>query len=262
MGGRFRVYDAEQISDASLALSLTYADAEDADAAQGISGFPGTLQVKVVYTVTEANELKLEYSGTVSDKKTILNLTSHPFFNLSNHPDSTTLDHVVQVNADQVLEINDRLLPTGVLRDVTGTPMDFRTAKPLGQDYQASHDLLNLVGGGGAGVAGGYDNTYVVTKTSAGELSFAASAYEPTSGRKLEIWSTEPGIQVFSGQGLTGQMPRDVGKGAVTYQQFYGFAMEPMRYPDSPNQPSFPSTTLAPNASYTGEILFKFSVQP
>jgi galactose mutarotase-like enzyme len=134
--------------------------------------------------------------------------------------------------------------------------------EPEGQDYLAAYDLLNLVGGTSAGVAGGYDNTYVLNKTTPGELSFAASAYEPTSGRKLEVWSTEPSMQLFSGVNLAGQIPRDVGKGGMVYKKYYAFCMEPMHYPDSPNHATFPSTTLDKGQSYQGKILFKFSTQP
>ncbi|MEI9950097.1 MAG: aldose epimerase family protein [Pseudomonadota bacterium] len=259
-GGRFRVYDAVQLSDASLQLSLSYLDAEDADPATGISGFPGKLQVKVVYTISESNEIQISYEAT-TDKKTVANFTGHSFFNLSNTPSTTVLAHVIQVDANQVLENNDRLLPTGVLRDVGGTPMDFRTAKPFAPDYQAPYDLLNLVGGGGAGIAGGYDNHYALNSRT-GTLAFAASAYEPGSGRKLEVWTTEPGIQVFTGQNLTGMVPRDTGKGGLTYLPYYGFCLEPSHFPDSPNQPSFPSTTLAPGETYRGQIVYKFSVVP
>ena len=260
-GGRFRVYDATQRSDSQVAMSLTYVDAEDANPAQGFTGFPGTLRVNVVYTVTDDNELRVSYSAKALDKKTVVNLTSHSFFNLGNTPTVPILNHVITVNADKVLEITDRLLPTGVLRDVSHTPMDFRKPKTFAQDYQANYDLLNLVGGGGTGIAGGYDNHYALNKSAKGKLTHAATAYEPTSGRVMEVWSTEPGMQLFTGQNLTGQTPRDVGKGGTLYQQYYGFAMEPSHFPDSPNQPSFPSTTLAAGEEYEGKIVYKFDVR-
>lgn len=259
-GGRFRVYEANQLSDSSVQMSLTYADAEDADPANGISGFPGTVEVKVTYSVTENNEFHIEYSARSLDKPTVINLTSHSFFNLGNTPTTPILDHIITVNADQVLEINDRLLPTGVLRDVSGTPMDFRSSQTFGARYQADYDLLNLAGGGGAGVAGGYDHHYVLNQTTAGKLSLAATAVEPLSGRTMEVWTTEPGIQLFTGQNLIGQAPRDVGKGQVTYQMYYGFCMEPSHFPDSPHQATFPSTTLQPNEVYEGQIVYKFKV--
>lgn len=215
----------------------------------------------MVYAVTESNELRVSYSAKTLDKATVGNFTSHSFFNLGNSPTTTILDHVIEVNADRVLENNDRLLPTGILRDVTSTPMDFRTAKTFGQDYQADYDLLNLVGGGGAGIAGGYDNHYALNKSNAGELTYAATAYEPVSGREMQVWSTEPGMQLFTGQNLTGQSPRDVGKGGVLYQKYYGFCMEPSHFPDAPNQPSFPSTRITPSETYRGKIVYKFGVR-
>jgi aldose 1-epimerase len=272
-GGRFRIYESNQLSDAAVQMSLTYADAEDADPDAGLTGFPGTVTVTTTYSVTETNEIHIDYTARTSDKKTVINLTSHSFFNLSNTPTASILDHVITVNADKVLVINDRLLPTGELRDVTSTPMEFRSAKTFRKDYAANYDLLNLVGGAGAGVAGGYDNHYALNKapsggpttegkTTSAELTFAASAYEPISGRKMEVWTTEPGMQLFTGQNLTGQVPRDVGKGNVTYQQYSGFCMEPSHFPDSPNQPGFPTTTIGSDDTYQGQIVYKFRVVP
>lgn len=261
-GSRFRVFDATQLSDSQVQMSLTHLDAEDADAANGISGFPGTLEVKVTYSVTETNEIEVAYTAKTLDKKTVINFTGHSFFNLGNSPTTPILDHIVKVDADKVLDSNDRLLPTGLLRDVTGTPMDFRVAKTFRKDYQVDYDLLNMVGGGGVGVAGGYDNHYALNKTTPSALAFAASAYEPVSGRMMEVWSTEPGVQLFTGTNLVGQAPRDVGKGGVLYQKYYGFCIEPSHFPDSPNQPTFPSTTLSPGETYQGKIVYKFSVVP
>jgi aldose 1-epimerase len=270
MSSRVRVFDAVQLSSSSLQMSLVFQDAEDASlvtaTTPGTKGFPGTLSIKVVYTVTDGNELNVDYSGT-TDKKTVINFTSHPFFNLSNTPGSSILDHQFTVNASKVLDFNASLLPTGTLLDLTlaeNAPMDFRVGKTFRQDYQTNYPLLNLVAGGGtAGVAGGYDNHYVLDKSAdGGSLTFAARAYEPVSGRTLEVWSTEPGIQLFSGNNLAGQSPRDLGKGGVLYQRYTGFAMEPSHFPDSPNQPSFPSTVLDAGKTYTGHTVFKFGTKP
>jgi aldose 1-epimerase len=269
MSSRVRVFDAVQLSQSSVQMTLVFQDAEDASlvtaTTPGTKGFPGTLSLKVVYTVSEQNELQVEYSGT-TDKKTVVNFTSHPFFNLSNTPGSSILDHQFTVNASKVLDMNASLLPTGTQLDLTvaaNAPMDFRVAKTFRQDYQTDYPLLNMVAGGGvAGVAGGYDNHYVLDKAAdAGSLTFAARAYEPVSGRTLEVWSTEPGIQLFSGNNLAGQSPRDLGKGGVLYQRYTGFAMEPSHFPDSPNQPSFPSTVLDAGKTYQGEIVFKFGTR-
>jgi aldose 1-epimerase len=270
MSSRVRVFDAVQLSSSSLQMSLVFQDAEDASlvtaTTPGTKGFPGTLSIKVVYTVTDGNELNVDYSGT-TDKKTVINFTSHPFFNLSNTPGSSILDHQFTVNASKVLDFNASLLPTGTLLDLTlaeNAPMDFRVAKTFRQDYQTNYPLLNLVAGGGtAGVAGGYDNHYILDKSAdGGSLTFAARAYEPVSGRTLEVWSTEPGMQLFSGNNLAGQSPRDLGRGGVLYQRYTGFAMEPSHFPDSPNQPSFPSTVLDAGKTYTGQTVFKFGTKP
>jgi aldose 1-epimerase len=139
------------------------------------------------------------------------------------------------------------------MRDVAGTPLDFRSSKTIGQDLMASYDLLMR--------AGGYDHTFVLNKSADGRLSHAATAYEPTSGRTLEIFSTEPGMQLYSGNGFAAQAPRDQGKGGVLYALHAGFALEPMHYPDSPNQPSFPSTVLASGESYSGSIVLRFATR-
>jgi aldose 1-epimerase len=200
------------------------------------------------------------------------NFTAHPFFNLSGNLGSLALNHVVTLNANSVLEINANLIPTGVLRPVAGTPMDFTTPKVIGLGIppadagaDAGYDLIEL--------AGGYDNTFVINpgtgdggadasaEAGAGGLVFNARLYDPTSGRTLEIWSTEPAVQLYSGNGLAGQLPRDQGKGGAVFNKYGAIAVEPMHYPDSPNEPSFPTTTIPANTTYTGQIVYKFGTQ-
>jgi aldose 1-epimerase len=152
-----------------------------------------------------------------------------------------------------VLAIDKNLIPTGALREVAGTPMDFRTGKPLGQELHADYDLLHL--------AGGYDHTFVLKKSAPGLLSLVASLHEPASGRTLHIYSTEPGLQLYSGNDFFAQAPRDLGKNHVLYPPHSGIALEPMHYPDSPNQPNFPSTVLSPGETYEGKIIFQFAVK-
>lgn len=245
-GARFRVFDATQIDTSHLVLRYVFADGEE--------GFPGTLALTIHYLFTNDDELRVSYEATATDKKTVLNLTSHPFFNLSNNPGTSALDHELTIQADRVLEIDNNLTPTGLLRDVAGTPMDFRNPKTLGKDLGASYDLLVL--------GSGYDHTYVLNKTADGRLALCARVREPSSGRTLEVWSTEPGLQLFSGNGFAAMSPRDLGKGGVLYPLRSGFALEPMHFPDSPNRPAFPSTVLAPGETYQGEIRYKFSTQP
>lgn len=244
-GARFRVFDAVQVSDSVLKMNYVFTDGEE--------GFPGTLALSVTYSLSSEGALFVDYSATALDKKTVFNFTSHPFFNLSNTPGSTALDHEVIVNADRVLEIDKNLIPTGVQRDVTGTPMDFRNGKVLRRDLEAPYDLLML--------AGGYDHTFVLNKSAEGRLGFVARISEPTSGRTLEIFSTEPGMQLFSGNGFAAKTPTDLGKGGVLYPKHSGIALEPMHFPDSPNQPSFPSTVLGAGETYRGEIIFRFGTR-
>ncbi len=256
MGARTRVFSARQVSPSRVQMSLVFRHAEDAQSSPTVlTGFPGTLTLQVTYSVTEQNELRIDYSAT-TDRKTVLNLTTHPFFNLSNTPGSSVFGHVVTINADRVVELNAQLRPTGVLRNVAGTPMDFRAAKPLGQEIATDYDLLRLID-----PAGAYDHTYVVNGASSGALTHAATVFEPTSGRTMEVWSTEPGVQLFSAPGLNGIAPRDVGKGGVPYPKSSGFCLEPMHFPDSPNQPTFPTTVLDAGATYRGVIAFRFGTQ-
>lgn len=244
-GARFRVFDAAQVSESVLKMNYVFTDGEE--------GFPGTLALSVTYSMSAEGALHVDYSATALDKKTVFNFTSHPFFNLSNSAGSTALDHVVTVNADRVLEIDKNLIPTGVLRDITGTPLDFRAGKALGRDLEAPYDLLMR--------AGGYDHTFVLNKSAEGRLGFVARVFEPTSGRWLEIFSTEPGMQLFSGNGFAAKAPIDLGKGGVLHPKHSGIALEPMHFPDSPNQPSFPSTILEAGETYRGEIIFRFGTR-
>lgn len=255
-GARFRVFDAVQLSSSSVQMSLTFADSEDA--APGFTGFPGTVSLEVVYTMSEANALSVRYSATATDKATVINLTSHPFFNLSNTPGSPVAEHVLTLNAEQFLEIDPLLIPTGVLRSVEGTPMDFRAGKAVGADIgDVSYDMLARIDA----MKGGYDHTFAVAQGTPGELQKNAEVYEPVSGRVLAVSSTEPGVQLFTANGLNGQAPRDVGKGNVPYPSRSALCLEPMHFPDSPNHPAFPSTELAAGATYKGEIVFAFSTR-
>jgi len=256
-GARFRPFIANQRSESSVEMRLTFDAFEDA-VPPGFTGFPGTLELVVVYTVTDDFELKVGYTATVSGEDTVVNFTSHPFFNLSNTPGSVVTDHELTINADRFVELNANLIPTGVLRDVAGTPMDFRVEKPIGQDIgDTSYDMIALIEPN----LGGYDHTFALNQRAPAKRTLAATVYEPTSGRTLEIWSTEPGVQLFTADGLDGTAPRNVGKGGVPYIRRSAFCLEPMHFPDSPNQPTFPSTTLEVGEIYTGEIIFRFGTR-
>ena len=243
-GSRFCVYDAHQINDASIEMFYTYKDGEE--------NYPGMLATRVYYEVTEDNALVVDYQAYAVDKNTVGNLTSHGFYNLSGNLGSEILNHVIFINASRFLPINSGLIPTGKLESVQGTVMDFRTPTPFGARITASDEQLKF--------AGGYDHHWVLDKKTPNEFSLAASAWEPTSGRFMEVYTTEPGLQVHTGNNLEGKAPRDVGKGS-TFIFRSGFNMEASRFPDSPNQPDFPTTVIKAGEWFSGKTMYKFSVK-
>lgn len=242
-GSRFIPFDAKQLSTSSVQMSNVFKDGEE--------GFPGDLAVRAVYTVTDDNELVIAYDAVALNKKTVANFTVHTFFNLSGNLGSSIEATIFTVNASKVLEVTPALAPNGKLRDVAGTPMDFRRPKTLAKDIGADYDLLKA--------GGGYDNHFVVDQKAPGQFTFDVRAYDPRSGRILEVWSTEPGVQLYSGNFLEGKVPRDLGKGNTVYKFRSGFCLEPSHYPDSPNHPEFPSTVLNPGDWYSGKIVYRFS---
>ncbi len=212
----------------------------------GEEGYPGNLAVTVVYTLTHDNALKVEYTAT-TDRATVLNLTQHSYFNLAGK--GTILDHVVMIAADKFTPVDSTLIPTGELRPVEGTPFDFRKPTAIGARIGQDDEQLKF--------GKGYDHNWVINKPM-GQLGLMAKVYEPTSGRVLEVLSTEPGLQFYSGNFLDGTLK---GKGGWVYQFRNGFCMEPQHYPDSPNKPEFPSVVLKPGETYHHTLFFKFSVQ-
>ncbi len=219
-------------------LELTYLSKD------GEEGFPGDLSVKVVHTLTAQNELRIDFTAT-TDAPTICNLTNHSYFNLAGGGD--VLGHEVYINAGRFTPANATLIPTGELRPVDGTPFDFRKPTPIGARIHADDPQLKL--------AKGYDQNFVIGQRP-GELALHARIREPKSGRVLELWSTKPGLQLYTGNYLDGSI---VGKGGVTYQRFGGFCLEPQLFPDSPNHPEFPSPVLRPGEVYRNSIVYKFS---
>jgi len=244
-GSRFRVFDATRLGDDAVQMSIVFHDGEE--------GFPGTLPLRVVYRVTEANELEITYQAVAVDRATVFNFTNHTFFNLSGKAGTPVLSHLLSVNADHVLDVDQDLMPTGHLRAVDGTPMDFRQIKPVGRDIDADYDLLKF--------GHGYDHHYVVRRTVNQELIMCACLEEPESGRVMEVWSNEPGLQVFTANSLSGKVPRDVGKGGVPYGARSGICLEPSHFPDAPNHPAFPDTVLREGQWYEGKIVFRFEVR-
>ncbi len=227
------------------ALELTYLSKD------GEEGFPGNLHVRVVYTVTDSNELKIEYSAT-TDKKTVVNLTSHSYFNLLGVGlgSGDILGHVLMIEADKFTPVDSGLIPTGELRDVAGAPFDFRKPTAIGGRIEANDEQIKL--------GKGYDHNFVLRRKADDPISLAARVVEPASGRILEVWTTEPGVQFYTGNFLDGSAH---GKGGVAYAKRSAFCLETQHFPDSPNQPKFPSVVLSPGEHYHTTTIYKFSAQ-
>jgi aldose 1-epimerase len=218
----------------ALLLKYTSKDSEE--------GYPGTLTALVTYTLTNNNELKIAYEAT-TDKSTPVNLTHHSYFNLAGAGNGDILQHQMMINADKFTVVDKHLIPTGVLQNVIGTSLDFTSPHTIGERI--------------ANVEGGYDHNFVLRKTS-NSLSLAARVYEPTSGRMMEVYTTEPGLQFYSGNFLDGNT---IGKGSTAYKKHFGFCLEAQHYPDSPNHPKFPSVILKPGDTYRQTTIYKFSVK-
>ncbi|HZR18077.1 MAG TPA: aldose epimerase family protein [Verrucomicrobiae bacterium] len=220
------------------ALKLTYLSKD------GEEGYPGNLSVTVVYTLTDENALKIEYTAT-TDQDTVVNLTQHSYFNLAGK--DSILNHVVMIPADKFTPVDSTLIPTGELRPVEGTPFDFRTPTPIGARINQDDEQLKF--------GKGYDHNWIINKPM-GQYGLMARVTEPSTGRVLEVFSTEPSLQFYSGNFLDGTLK---GKGGRVYGFRSGFCMEPQHYPDSPNKPEFPSVVLKPGQTYHNTIVFKFS---
>jgi aldose 1-epimerase len=214
----------------------------------GEFGFPGNKKAKVTYTLTDDNELKIDYEVT-TDKPTPINLTNHSYFNLRGEENGDILNHVMVINADKSTPVDASMIPTGEIADIRGTALDFTTPHAIGERIDADHPQLQF--------ASGYDFNYVINKEP-GELAFAASAFEPESGRYMEVFTTEPGVQFYTGNHLKGT---EIGNSGKPYGARTGFCLETQHFPDSPNQPNFPSTLLNPEEVYTSTTIYKFSVK-
>ncbi len=239
-GFNARVWTLDSVDETHVVFSLTSPD--------GDQGFPGTLAASVRYEIVAANRIEISYEAT-TDKPTVVNLTQHTYFNLAGEGSGTALDHMLQLNCRHFTPVDSSLTPTGVLQSVTGTAFDFTTPKPIGRDIRVGEDQL-LMGLG-------YDHNFVLDRTegAAADLILAAIATDPGSGRTVEVSTTEPGIQFYSGNFLNGS---DVGPTGHAYRQSDGFALETQHFPNSPNEPSFPSVILRPGSTYRSKTVWEF----
>jgi aldose 1-epimerase len=235
-----KLWAAEEIrSDEGVGLKLSYTSPD------GQENYPGTLSTTVSYTLTNANELKIDYTAT-TDKDTIVNLTNHSYFNLAGAGSGDVLNHELMLNAEHFTPTDETLIPTGELRSVAGTPLDFREMTVIGARVEEDYDQLKF--------AGGYDHNWVLNNND-GSLVLAARVEESTTGRAMEVYTTEPGIQFYGGNFL----PELAGKDGKTYAYRGGLCLETQHYPDSPNKPDFPSTVLKPGQTYQTTTIYKFS---
>lgn len=234
------IWDIEEVpSDEGVALKLSYLSKDMEE------GYPGNLDVEVIYTLTDDNTIKFDYKAT-TDKKTIVNLTQHTYFNL-NSGKTDILSHELVLHADKFIVVDESLIPTGEIRSVANTPMDFRKATKIGERINADHEQIRF--------GRGYDHTWVINGQ---ELKLAAEVYEPASGIEMTVHTTEPGVQFYSGNFLDGSL---TGKSNVRYNQRMGFCLETQHFPDSPNKSNFPSVVLEPGQEYSTLTTYKFSVR-
>jgi aldose 1-epimerase len=234
------VWDVEQPDAQTLIFSYHSEDGEE--------GYPGNLQTRMTYHLNDNNEWHIVYEAT-TDRTTAVNLTHHSFFNLAGEGTGAISEHVLQINADSFLPVDASLIPTGIA-SVEGTPMDFRIPAAIGKRLGQEDAQLLL--------ARGYDHNWVLNRATATETEFAASVYEPVSGRTVEVWTSQPGIQFYGGNFFDGST---LGKGGKPYHFRTAFALETQHFPDSPNQPQFPSSVLHPGETYRQECVYKFGIQ-
>ena len=240
-GWQYQVYEANPIDETTLELTRFSPD--------GDANFPGNLTAKVLFKLTDDNAIDIKYSAT-TDKKTVINMTNHSYFNLSGNPSKAATDHILYVNADNYTPVDRTYMTTGEIVPVKDTPMDFTTPKAVGRDI-TNFDFIQLKYGNG------YDHNWVLN-TNGDVKQLAAKLTSPESGISLEVYTDEPGIQVYTGNFLDGTVK---GKKGIVYNQRASVCLETQHYPDSPNKPQWPSVILEPGQTYNSECIFKFSVE-
>lgn len=236
------VWDVDTVADDMIRLSYLSPDGEE--------GYPGNLKIEMTYSLTPDNEFKINYKAT-TDKPTVVNLSHHGFFNLKGEGKGTINDHILTIYADSITPVNEVLIPIGKHQAVEGTPFDFRNGKAIGQDVNTEGDEQLKNGQG-------YDHNWVLNRKSANDLELAASVYEPESGRLLEVLTNQPGMQFYGGNFFNGT---GNGKYGATYNYREAIALETQKFPDSPNQPSFPSTVLNPGETYDHICVYRFTTK-
>jgi aldose 1-epimerase len=232
------IWKAEQVNPSKIIFTYLSRDGEE--------GYPGNLEISMIYELTPSNELKIEYTAT-TDKKTVCNLTQHTYFNLSGEGSATINDHLLMINADKYTPVDETLIPSGELAPVENTPMDFTRPTAIGE--RVNNDFIQLKYGGG------YDHNWVINKQTIG-VELAATLESPVSGIKMSVFTDQPGLQFYGGNFLDG---KDNGKSGKPYVYRSALCLETQHFPDSPNQPQFPSTLLLPGQKYSHVCIYKFS---
>ena len=240
-GWQYSLYSVKEATENSVVLTLSSPDGEEQ--------FPGNVEAQVTYTLTADNAIAIDYEAT-TDAPTVINMTNHSYFNLSGDPTQTILDHELMINADAFTPVDDTYMTTGEIAPVAGTPMDFTTAKVVGKEID-NFDYIQLKNGNG------YDHNWVLN-TAGNKEEAAVVLYAPTTGNELTVYTTEPGIQVYTGNFLDGTV---TGKKGIVYNQRVGICLETQKYPDTPNKPEWPSAVLRPGEKYTSHCTFKFGVR-
>jgi len=219
-------------------LTLTSPDGQD--------GYPGTMHIQVQYSLTNDNALRIDYQAT-TDQDTVINLTNHSYFNLAGNGSGNVEAQLLMLNADNYTPVDTTSIPTGQIEPVTGTPLDFRQMTPIGARLRSAFDQISYVHG--------YDHNFVLNNWKSGQVEFAARAYDPASGRVLDCYTDQPGVQLYTSNYITGAY---VGSSGTAYRQTEAFTLETQHFPDSPNHPDFPTTTLKPGETFRSTTIFRF----